>query len=90
MTKAELVSDVARRTGLTKKEVALVINEALEVMKEALVQRKERIELRGFGVFEVRKRKRRVARNPRTKEPIAVPERWVVVFKASKVIKEEI
>lgn len=89
MTKAELVSDVARRTGLTKKEVALVVNEALEVMKEALV-RKERIELRGFGVFEVRKRKKRLARNPRTKEPIAVPERWVVVFKASKVIKEEL
>ncbi len=89
MTKAELVGDVARRTGLTRKEVALVINEALEVMKEALIN-KERIELRGFGVFEVRKRKGRLARNPRTQEPIAVPDRWVVVFKASKVIKEEL
>ncbi len=89
MTKAELISDVARKTGLPRKDVALVVNAVLESLREAFF-RKERIELRGFGVFVTKKRKPRVGRNPRTKEEVKIPERTVVVFKPSKVIKENL
>ena len=66
MTKAELISEVARKTGLPRKDVGLVINAVLEALKEAFF-RKERVELRGFGVFMTKTRKPRVGRNPRTK-----------------------
>ncbi len=89
MTKAELISDVARKTGLPRKDVALVVNAVLESLKEAFF-RKERIELRGFGVFVTKNRRPRVGRNPRTKEEVKIPERTVVVFKPSKVIKENL
>ncbi len=89
MTKAELISDVARKTGLPRKDVAVVVNAVLESLREAFF-RKERIELRGFGVFVTKKRRPRVGRNPRTKEEVKIPERTVVVFKPSKVIKENL
>jgi len=87
MTKAELVSDVARKTGFTKKEVGRVISTTMEVLREAF-ERKEKVELRGFGVFEVKRRKARMGRNPRTKDAVKIPARWVLVFKPSKIIKE--
>ncbi|RKY99539.1 MAG: hypothetical protein DRQ10_06015 [Candidatus Hydrothermota bacterium] len=89
MTKAELISEVARKTGLPRKDVGLVINAVLEALKEAFF-RKERVELRGFGVFMTKTRKPRVGRNPRTKEEVRIPSRTVVVFKPSKVIKENL
>jgi len=89
MNKAELISDVARKTGLTKRDVAQVITTVLAVLGEAF-ERRERVELRGFGVFDVKKRGPRKARNPQTQESIQIPSQWVLCFRPSKSIKERL
>ncbi|MGC8893388.1 MAG: HU family DNA-binding protein [candidate division WOR-3 bacterium] len=89
MNKMELVIEVVRETGLTKRDVAHVITATLEILKDAF-ERRERVELRGFGVFEVRKRGPKKARNPRTRESIRIPSRWVLFFRPSKSIKERL
>lgn len=91
MTKADLVEQVAEAIGpgLTKKECALVVDGFLNAVKQALGQG-EGIEIRGFGTFKVRHRKARVARNPRTGEPVEVPARVSPVFKPSKHLRAEV
>ncbi|MEO0141159.1 MAG: HU family DNA-binding protein [candidate division WOR-3 bacterium] len=89
MNKAELVSNVRRKTGLTKKDVDKVITTVFAVLGEAF-ERRERVELRGFGVFEVKKYRPRRARNPQTQESVQIPSRWVVFFRPSKSIKERL
>ncbi|MEQ9568904.1 MAG: HU family DNA-binding protein [Longimicrobiales bacterium] len=85
MTKADLVEQVAEAIGpgITKKDCALVVDGFLNAVKLAMVNG-ENIEIRGFGTFKVRRRKSRMARNPRTGEPVKVPARAVPVFKPSK------
>ena len=85
MTKADLVEQVAEAIGpgITKKDCALVVDGLLNAIKNALAQH-EHIEIRGFGTFKVRERKTRMARNPRTGDPVKVPMRMVPVFKPSK------
>lgn len=85
MTKADLVEQVTEAIGpgITKKDCALVVDGFLNAVKRALANG-ENIELRGFGTFKVRRRKSRMARNPRTGEPVEVPARVVPVFKPSK------
>lgn len=87
MNKAELVSDVVARTGLPRKEVVHVVNAFLESLKQALVEGR-RIELRGFGVFEPKRKKRRIGRNPQTLETVVIPERVVIHFKPSRIIQD--
>ena len=87
MTKAEIVDEIAERTGLTKKDVADTVDEFLNAVCKALSAGKH-IEIRGFGTFKVKDRKSRVARNPRTGDPVNVPARKVPVFKVSKELKE--
>ena len=87
MTKADLVDQIADRTGLTKKDVADTVDSFLEAVSHAL-QRGQHIEIRGFGTFKVKDRKSRLARNPRTGESVPVPPRRVPVFKVSKDLKE--
>ncbi|HDM89971.1 MAG: integration host factor subunit beta [Candidatus Hydrothermae bacterium] len=89
MTKADLIADIANRTGLPKKEVAEVVNALFASLKEAFA-RKERVELRGFGIFTTKVRKPRVGRNPKTREEVRIPQRNVVVFKPSKIVKEKV
>ncbi len=89
MTKAEIVSNIAESTGLTKKEVATVVNNFFAEVKKALAA-KEHIEIRGFGTFKVVSRNQRKARNPHTGEAVVVPKRLVPVFKPSRAIKEEV
>lgn len=89
MTKADMVDIISEATGLTKVETEAVVTGFLEKMKEALKQG-ERVEFRGFGSFSVKKRKPKKARNPGTGETIYLPERFVPVFKASKLLKDEI
>ena len=91
MTKADLVEQVAEAIGpgLTKKECALVVDGFLNAVKHALA-RGEGIEIRGFGTFKVRRRKARVARNPRTGEPVQVPARVSPVFKPSKHLRSQV
>ncbi len=83
MTKADLVEEVANATGLTKRDVGVVVDLLLETISKALSDQ-EHIELRGFGSFKVKTRKARVARNPRTGERVNVPEKLVPYFKASR------
>ena len=87
MRKQDIVDDIYQQTGLPKKDIQLVVNLLLDSVRNAFL-REERVELRGFGVFEVKKRKGRVGRNPKTREVINIPARKVVTFRPSKLIKE--
>ena len=80
MTKAEIVEDIANKTGLTKKDVAMAMDQFLESISKALADGKH-YEIRGFGTFKVKARKARMARNPRTGEAVPVPDRKVPVRK---------
>jgi integration host factor subunit beta len=88
MTKADLVQNAADSIGpgITKKDCAIVVDAFLNAIKEALGEH-ENIEIRGFGTFKVRERKSRLARNPRTGDPVEVPPRAVPVFKPSKDLR---
>jgi len=91
MTKADLVEQVAEAIGpgVTKKDCALVVDAFLNAVKRAL-KNGENIEIRGFGTWKVKRRKARMARNPRTGEPVEVPARWVPVFKPSKKLRKKV
>ena len=82
-TKRELVSQVAQKLGIPQSAVAIVIQETLDTLSQALADG-ERLEIRNFGVFETKIRAPRIARNPRTGEEVTVPERRVAVFKPGK------
>jgi nucleoid DNA-binding protein len=86
VTKADLVEKVAEETGLTRTDVAVVVDRFLEVVKKA-VEQGHNIEIRGFGTFKIKIRKSRKARNPRTGEVVPVPDRKVPVFKPSNEFK---
>ena len=87
MNKAELVAAVAAKTGETKKAAEASVNAFVEVITEAL-QEGDKIQLVGFGSFEVRKRAARKGRNPQTKEEIKRPASKAPVFKAGKALKD--
>jgi len=91
MTKADLVEQVAEAIGpgITKKDCALVVDGFLNAVKLALAEG-ENIEIRGFGTFKVRSRKSRMARNPRTGDPVEVPSRSVPIFKPSKHLRARV
>jgi len=91
MTKADLVEVVCEAIGpgVTKKDCAAVVDAFLNAIKQA-VSDGENIEIRGFGTFKVRQRRTRMARNPRTGDPVKVPARAVPVFKPSRLFKEEV
>jgi DNA-binding protein HU-beta len=86
MTKANLVELVAEKTGFTKADVAVTVDAFLHAVKESLAAGRN-IEIRSFGTFKVKRRKARIARNPRTGEAVPVPERNVPVFKPSNDFK---
>jgi integration host factor subunit beta len=83
MTKAEFVESLAATLNLTKSESERVLGAVFDVLKQAL-QRGEKIDLRGLGVFKVRETKPRQARNPRTGEALSIPARKVAIFKPGK------
>lgn len=87
MRKQDIVDEIYQQTGLPKKDVQLIVNLFLDSLKRAFL-REERVELRGFGVFDIKLRKSRVGRNPKTREVINIPPRKVVTFKPSKLVKE--
>ena len=89
MNKTELVAAVAEKIGLTKKDAERVINATVETITETLVKG-EKVQLSGFGNFEVKAREARVGRNPRTKETIQIPATRLPAFKASKALKDAI
>lgn len=86
MTKADIVDTIATATGLTKVETEAVVDGFIKTVIDTM-QNGKNIEIRGFGSFKVKKRKGRVARNPRTGEQVMVGEHWVPLFKVSKEVK---
>jgi len=86
VTKADLVEKVAEKTGLTRTDVAVVVDGLLDTIKSSM-EEGNNIELRGFGTFKIKTRKARKARNPRTGEEVPVPDRKVPVFKPSNEFK---
>ncbi len=82
MTKADIIDEIAKATGLTKIETKAVVDGVLSTIINAVASGK-RIELRGFGVFKSKERRARQARNPKTGELVTLERRFVPVFKPS-------
>ncbi|GIX47928.1 MAG: transcriptional regulator [Candidatus Tectimicrobiota bacterium] len=89
MRKSEIVSRIAEATGLTKVKAEEAVDAILEQVKEEL-RRGEPVILRRFGSFEVRQKRARVGRNPRTGEEAAIPARRVVRFKSGKHFRDAV
>lgn len=87
MNKTDLIALTAERTGLTKKDTERVINAALDAVSAAMAQG-DKVQLSGFGAFDVKDREARVGRNPHTKEAIDIPATRVPVFKPSKALRD--
>lgn len=87
MNKSELIALTAERTGLTKKDTERVINAALDAVSAAMADG-DKVQLSGFGAFDVKDREARVGRNPHTKEAIDIPATRVPVFKPSKALRD--
>ena len=89
MNKSELINAVAVSAEVSKKEAEAVITAALDAITAALKEG-DKVQLVGFGSFEVKKRAARVGRNPKTKEAIEIPASVVPVFKAGKALKDAV
>ena len=89
MTKADIIHEVSNMTGLTKVEIESVFNSVIVNISGSL-KRGERVDIRGFGSFLVKQRAARDARNPATSEIVKLQERFVPVFKVSKILKEDV
>jgi len=87
MTKAELVEEVSKVSDLTKKHSEVIVDTVFKAIIDAL-HRGEKIELRGFGSFRLRKREPRKGRNPKTGDKVDVPPKRVPYFKPGKELKE--
>ena len=89
VTKKEIVKTISEEIGLTQLKTKEIVQKTFDAIVETLVE-EGRIELRNFGVFEVKKRAARKARNPRTGERVDVPEKFVVTFKPGKEMEEKV
>ncbi len=89
MTKKEIVKAISEEIGLTQLKTKEIVQKTFDAIVETLVSDR-RIELRNFGVFEVKKRAARKARNPRTSEAVYVAEKYVVTFKPGKEMEERV
>ena len=89
MNKTDLIAAVSVSAGLSKKDTERVLNAAIDAIT-ANLSKGEKVQLSGFGTFEVKAREARVGRNPHTKESIEIPATNVPVFKASKALKDTV
>ncbi len=89
MNKTELIAAVSERANLSKKDSEAAVTAMIEAITTALTQ-EERVQLVGFGTFEVKSRAARTGRNPKTREAIHIPASKAPVFKAGKVLKDAI
>ena len=87
MNKSELIAAIATKTGETKKDAEATLNAFVNVVSETLAKG-DKVQLVGFGSFEVKKRAARKGRNPQTKEEIKIPASKAPVFKAGKALKD--
>ena len=89
MTKKEIVKTISEEIGMTQLKTKEIVQKTFDAIVETLVE-EGRIELRNFGVFEVKKRAARKARNPRTGQRVDVPQKFVVTFKPGKEMEEKV
>ena len=89
MNKADLINALAERNGITKKEADKAVSSVLEIIEEAL-KNGDKVQIMGFGSFEVKTRAARKGRNPQTKAVITIPASKAPVFKAGKSFKDEV
>lgn len=89
MNKTELIAAIAEKAELSKKDSEKALNAVVSAITEELAQG-GKVQLIGFGSFEVKKRAERVGRNPKTKEAISIPASTYPVFKAGKALKDEV
>ena len=89
MNKAELIAAVAEKTGLSKKDSEKAVNAAFDTIVDTLVSG-EKVQMDGFGVFDIKERGVRVGRNPKTREEIEIPATKVPFFKAGKALKDAV
>ena len=87
MNKTQLIAVTAENAGISKKDAQRVLDAALDAITASLAKG-EKVQLSGFGTFEVKEREARIGRNPHTKEAIEIPATKVPVFKASKALKD--
>lgn len=89
MNKTEWIAATAESAGITKKDAERVLNAAIDAITAKLISG-EKVQLSGFGVFEVKEREARVGRNPHTRQSIDIPATRVPTFKASKALKDTV
>ena len=89
MTKKDIVRTISEEIGLTQQHTKIIVQKTFDAIIDSLV-RERRIELRNFGVFEVKQRAARKARNPRTGRQVSVPEKFVVTFKPGKEMEAKV
>jgi integration host factor subunit beta len=89
VTKKEIVKAISDEIGMTQLKTKEIVQKTFDAIVDTLIEEK-RIELRNFGVFEVKKRAARKARNPRTGDKVFVPEKYVVTFKPGKEMEEKV
>lgn len=89
VTRADLADAVHQEVGLSRQDCAELVERTLELVVQAL-ERGEEVKLSGFGVFQVREKRARVGRNPKTGEPAAIDPRRVISFRASQLMKARV
>ncbi len=89
MNKSELIAAAAEKAGLSKKDTEAALNAAIDAITQALAN-KDKVQLVGFGAFEVKTRAARSGRNPRTGEEIKIPASTLPVFKPGKALKDAV
>ena len=89
MNKTELIAAAAEKTGLTKKDTEKALNAALETIADALAKN-DKVQVSGFGIFEVKEREARMGRNPRTGETMEIAASKNPTFKAGKALKDAV
>ena len=89
MNKGELVANVAEKAGISKKDAEKALNSVLAAIEEALIAG-EKVQLVGFGTFEVKERKERIGKNPNTQEAMTIPASKAPAFKAGKKLKDAV
>ena len=89
LTKKDIVRTISEEIGLTQQQTKQIVQKTFDAIIDSLV-RERRIELRNFGVFEVKQRAARKARNPRTGRQVSVPEKFVVTFKPGKEMEAKV
>ncbi|KNY27316.1 HU family DNA-binding protein [Pseudobacteroides cellulosolvens] len=89
MNKSDLITSIAEKSNMSKKDAEKALNAFIESVEEAL-KSGDKVQLVGFGSFEVRERAERKGRNPQTKEEITIPATKAPVFKVGKALKDEV